>query len=431
MAKGHVRSRLVRGCLAALLAVGATVLLTGVPEAGAQQNPPVNQPGVTSSEIHVGGVATITGDPTGSGNKNKAAFDGVQAYFNYLNSTGGIYGRKLVLVSKRDDALANNRTEVQGLISQDNVFAVLPVNVDLFSGADLLAQNHVPTFGWNINAEWGSENNPSPANLFGEDGSFTCFTCTQPGAAVWLPKKLNLKRVGIIAYSVPQSKGACQGTESSIRKFGTAQVAFVDYSVSFGNADYSAQVSQMAKNKVDYVVPCLDGNGVVSLSREMLKQGLHAVQVLPNAYNADYVKANAQFLNGNYVYTIFAPFETRPLPSGLALYMKWLKKSGGTQNENSVYGWLNADLFVAGLRGAGPNFTRQKLVDAINAMKSYTAGGILPPIDWTIAHKQQDTCYAWLKISNGAFKPVFGQPGKPFLCYPPSLTAIPLNPPAG
>ncbi len=39
-------------------------------------------------------------------------------------------------------------------------------------------------------------------------------------------------------------------------------------------------------------------------------------------------------------------------------YQKWMKKSGGKRNENSLVGWINADEFVTGLKAAGPNFTR-------------------------------------------------------------------------
>ena len=66
--------RRARG-LAALVAVVVTVSLLGIAQAGAQQNPPVNQPGVTNSEIRVGGVGTVTGDPTGN-NPGGPAFDG-------------------------------------------------------------------------------------------------------------------------------------------------------------------------------------------------------------------------------------------------------------------------------------------------------------------------------------------------------------------
>ena len=82
----------------------------------------------------------------------------MKAYFASVNAKGGVYGRKLVLDSKRDDGLANNRGEVQGLLTKDDVFAVLPVAVQLFTGSKLLADEKVPTYGWDINEEWGSEN---------------------------------------------------------------------------------------------------------------------------------------------------------------------------------------------------------------------------------------------------------------------------------
>src|SRR5262249_40495238 len=159
---------------------------------------PVNQPGVTNTEIRVAGVATVSNDPTG--NTLGTAFDGTKAYFDYVNSTqGGVCGRKLVLTSKRDDVLANNRQEVQGLISEDNPFAVLPVAVDLFTGADLLAGQGIPTFGWLINGEWGSEDYPSPPNFFGQAGSYLNLKTPGPSyyADAWLAQKLKKNRVAL------------------------------------------------------------------------------------------------------------------------------------------------------------------------------------------------------------------------------------------
>ena len=398
--------------------------------AGAQ-NPPVNQPGVTATQIRVGGVATVTGDPTA--NTNASSFDGTSAYFDYINSTqGGICGRKLDLASKRDDMLSNNRAQVQGLISDDNVFAVLPVATTLFSGADLLATNKIPTFGWDINAEWGSEgNSPGPANLFGAVGSFINFSTPGPTAfpSLFLAKKLGVKRVGLIAYDVSQSSSAADVIEATFNKFpGSAKVVFKDTSVPFGGVDYSADVARMVQDKVQLVIPSLDSNGAFLLAREMKRQGLNVPMLLPDAYNQQRIAANAQVANGSYVFIQFAPFESTVKPAGLQLYLKWIKKSGGTQTENSVYGWLNADLFVTGLKAAGCNFTRQKVVDAINQLKSYNANGFIPPVNWTTAHSVGNGCFAFVKVVNGKFQPVFSSPGKPFLCIPPGSTSIPTNP---
>ncbi len=63
-------------------------------------------------------------------------------------------------------------------------------------------------------------------------------------------------------------------------------------------------------------------------------------------------------------------------------------------------------------------------------MTGYTGDGLVAPVDWTKAHQTAPSCFAWLKVENGKFKPVFGQSGKPFLCFPADLTSIPANPQA-
>ncbi len=406
----------------ASLVVAAGVLAAVVPvSAGAdtpsQQFPPVNQPGVTQTEINVGGVVSKT-NPLGG--DYASAFDGVQAYFNMVNASKdkGIYGRKLNLTSKRDDQVGMNRQEVQGLISEDNVFAVLPVAVLLYTGADLLGQSGIPTFGWNINAEWGSEQAAGPPNLFGEKGSYLCFTCPTQ-TLPWLAQKLKKKKIGLLAYQVPQSADCAKGVQATFDKYPSAKVEFVDTSLAFGVTDLSSDVSQMKDKGVDLVTTCMDNNGTLTLAKEMKKQGMDAVQYLPNAYNQKFISENAPFFQGSYALTFFTPFEVKQKPKGLKDFQKWMKKGGFEQNENSMAGWINADQFVTGLKEAGPDFTRQKVIDAINAEKNFTAHGLLAGLDWSVVHQadQPEGCTVLSKIENGKFVPSFGQPGKPFVCF--------------
>ena len=405
----------------ASLVIAAGVLAAVVPTAAGadrptQQFPPVDQPGVTQTEINVGGVASKT-NPLGG--DYASAFNGVKAYFDMVNSSKdkGVYGRKLNLSVERDDQVSQNRSEIQGLISQDNVFAVLPVSVLLFTGADLLGQSGIPTFGWNINAEWGSEQAAGPPNLFGEKGSYLCFTC--PSQLVpWLAQKVKAKKVGVLAYSVPQSADCAKGLQASFDKYPSSKIEFLDTSLAFGVTDLSNDVQQMKDKGVDFVTTCMDSNGTLTLAKEMKKQGLNAKQYLPNAYNQKFIEENAPFFQGSYALTFFTPFEVKQKPKGLKDFQKWMKKNGYEQNENAMAGWINADQFVTGLRGAGPDFTRQKVVDAINAEKNFTAHGLLAGIDWSVAHQgeQPEGCNVLSKIENGKFVPSFGQPGKPFTC---------------
>ncbi len=89
-------------------------------------------------------------------------------------------------------------------------------------------------------------------------------------------------------------------------------------------------------------------------------------------------------------------------------------------SENSIEGWINADMFVAGLRAAGPDFSRQKLIDAVNKMTDYRAEGILAGVDWTKEHtalrKPGEACQFLSTIHDSKFDPNFSKPGKPFVC---------------
>jgi ABC-type branched-subunit amino acid transport system substrate-binding protein len=234
----------------------------------------------------------------------------------------------------------------------------------------------------------------------------------------WLAQKVHKKKIGLLAYTVDQSKDCATGVKASFDKYPSAKVVFDDESLSFGVTDLSSDVSQMKDKGVDMVTTCMDNNGVLTLAKEMKKQGLNAIQYLPNAYDQKFMKTNGQFLEGSYVLTFFTPYQVKKQPPGLKKFLKWIKKNNGPTTENALAGWTNADLFYKGLKAAGPDFTRQKVVDAINQMKDYTADGIYAPIDWTIAHTQDppEGCSILSKVHNGTFVPSFGTADKPFTC---------------
>lgn len=389
---------------------------TGTADAG--KYPAVSAPGVSATEIQVGGVASIT-NPLG-GNYGDS-FKGVQAYFDMVNAEGGIYGRKLVLSDKLDDQLANNQAQVNQLLSQDNVFAVLPVAVILFTGANELVQQNVPTFGWTIQDDWqGTPSNPK-LNMFGESGSYLGIPDPSP-VLPWLAQSKHATKIGLLAYSVAQSAECATGVKNSFTKYGAdaggAKVVFDDESLAFGTADMSVQVSKMKQAGVDLVATCMDTNGVVTLAKEMKKEQLNAIQYLPDAYDHTFLANYGDLFEGSVVRTDFTQFELPQKPPGLVEYLKWIKTQKTTPSEDSMNGWLNADLFVNGLKAAGPNFSRQAIIDAINKETKYTAQGLLNGVNWTVAHTASDGTYCqfFSTIENSKFVTNYSQPGKPFIC---------------
>jgi ABC-type branched-subunit amino acid transport system substrate-binding protein len=310
--------------------------------------------------------------------------------------------------------MVNNLREVQALLQEDNVFAAVGMNtlIDFSAGSQALAQNGIPTFGWNINTDWNK------SNLFGNTGAL-CIGCV--GVDVpWMAKQLGKKTIGVLAYNVDNSKNCADGVRKSFAKYPSAKIGFYTDSLSFGDTDFSVEVGKMKDAGVDFITTCMDTNGVLNIAKEARKQSLDAIQYLPNGYDQAFMKANGQFFEGSIVRVPFVPFETKPRPTGLDEYLTWMEKQGDTPDEYTTYGWINAAMLVEGLRGAGPNFTQQKVVAALNTMKADTAGGMVPPIDWTTQHTDATPplgCAAFVKVVNGKFVPTFVPKGKVFLCF--------------
>lgn len=84
-------SRLLR--IAPAVAVLA-VALAGCSNAAVKVSAGGGAPGVSSTEVHVGSIANVTG-PLSS--DFAPVVNGVQAYFSMINAEGGVAGRKLKL----------------------------------------------------------------------------------------------------------------------------------------------------------------------------------------------------------------------------------------------------------------------------------------------------------------------------------------------
>jgi ABC-type branched-subunit amino acid transport system substrate-binding protein len=100
------------------LVVLALAALVAIPAAGAGRSA---TPGVTSTQILLGG----TGPLTGSESQYEPVLSGAKAYFDYVNAHGGVYGRKIVYRIEDDQYDPTQTVSLtQKLVEQDNVFAI-------------------------------------------------------------------------------------------------------------------------------------------------------------------------------------------------------------------------------------------------------------------------------------------------------------------
>ena len=94
------------------LAAAAAAIALGAPAA---------TPGVTSSTITIGGTIPISGPAAAYGSVGR----GADAYFKYVNSTGGVFGRKIEYKYLDDEFdVAKTITLTRQLVEQDQVLAI-------------------------------------------------------------------------------------------------------------------------------------------------------------------------------------------------------------------------------------------------------------------------------------------------------------------
>ena len=99
----------------ALIAVAALVATTAAGAAGSAD------PGVTSSTILIGGTVPLSGEAAAFGTVGP----GAKAYFEYVNSKGGVNGRKIDYRFYDDEYNPAQTVQLtRQLVEQDRVFAI-------------------------------------------------------------------------------------------------------------------------------------------------------------------------------------------------------------------------------------------------------------------------------------------------------------------
>src|SRR5919198_464201 len=102
-------------------AVFLPVLAGALALAAAASGEHSSTPGVTSTEVVVGGTIPLTG----SASAYRTVGLGVAAYFRYVNAHGGVNHRKITYIIKDDQYdPAQTIRKTRELVEQDHVFAV-------------------------------------------------------------------------------------------------------------------------------------------------------------------------------------------------------------------------------------------------------------------------------------------------------------------
>lgn len=326
--------------------------------------------GVTDKKILLGQSAAFSGPAAQLGMQLNS---GAKVYFDQVNATGGVYGRKIEIIQKDDkyeaDLAASN---TKALIENDGVFALFGYVGTATSNAALpiFTQAKVPFFAPYTGAQ--SLREPFNKQIFNIRASYN----DETEYLIDRLANLGTKNIAVFYQNDAYGKAGLAGVELAMKKrnLRVSEVATVERN----SLDVAAAVSKLLPKRPDAIIQISTYAASSALVKEMRKASYTGM-----FYNVSFVgsQALADTLDKDGVGVVISqvtPFPWSPSIPVVAEYTKALEKAGNKNlNFSSLEGYVAAKVFVEGLKRAGPGLTREKLVSALESINrsSYDVGG--------------------------------------------------------
>jgi branched-chain amino acid transport system substrate-binding protein len=375
---------------------------------------------VTANSVTVGLITSLTG-PGASEDLNLPK--GAQARIDAQNAAGGVFGRKITMVTKDDQTSPTAVTDAANLLIQQPVFGVMGQSALVFAAARTLHQAGMPVVGGGFDGqEWGQQ---PYTNMFSFGGAGSTAAGTDPHAPVYTYIAKFIKdqggtNVAAFGYSIsPSSSNAAKGLAKAAPTVGI-KVGLLDTSVPFGTVSVAPLALQMKQAGVDAGEFNMDENTNFALITAARQSGVNLkVPLMATGYGQPLLEdpsALAAAAN-SYFLTLCQPVEahsqaTRTMQSILAKYVNFT----GIPDFGWCYGYVGADLMIKGLQEAGKNPTRQSFINGLRTVTDYNANGLLAqPANFSLSQfgKSPDTaCAYFVKLQGTRFVQVPAD-GKP------------------
>jgi ABC-type branched-subunit amino acid transport system substrate-binding protein len=354
-----------------------------------------HDPGVSPTEIDVGNVSTLTGPVPGL---FLGAQHGIEAFAAYINSTGGVCGRKLVVKSADDNLDASqNATATQSLANSVLAF-VGSFSVDDQGGASVLQSDGVPDIGEALSPQrFNLPNNfsPQPEPLGWNIAPYIYFKQKYPNAITHMAAFMENN-------STAQAEGQAevQALESIGYKF-----VYTETSIQPTQTSFTGEVQTMKSKGVQGIVFEATAQIYADMAKDMYQAGFSipfANWGAP-AYDPAFTSGAGPGANGAVLEQSEAMYEGEDAGSvpEVGLFDKVYKALYNTTPDLfAAYGWMSGMLFVEGINAGGAP-TRAALLAGLKKVTSFTANGMVAADN--PAGKTPANCYIIIDVVNGKF----------------------------
>ncbi|MEX5636472.1 ABC transporter substrate-binding protein [Parafrankia sp. FMc2] len=389
--------------LVALTAAGLTACRDGAPDA----SPDCQSPGVTSDKVVAGLLYPDTGPLAG---EFSAFRGGVEARLGVAAQEGGVNGRQLVYEWADDQAQPSiNLVAAQHLVDDQNVFGIMEVTTAASGSAKWLNEQGIPVTGHADESVWSNYE-----NMF----SYSYFLGSGNGVDTY---GLFVKRAGgtrAVVMSIWGNEFSTKASDAVAASLEAVGIPVVDrIEVTPGITNPSATAARIRALDADVLVSYATESEFARTVNLARQAGVDIKVVLaPNGYGS--ADQPLDWPVGSYTSLVYHPFESGS--PGIARFREamseFVPQVRPATSSVALHGWITADMFVRGLREAGPCPTRESFIRGLRGVKSYDADGIIVNrVDFGQNLGVADLCLSFVQF-DGPAKGWHVVPGADSLC---------------
>jgi ABC-type branched-subunit amino acid transport system substrate-binding protein len=340
------------------LAVGLAAAFVAVSTAAAQGN-----------EIVVGQTIALSG---GIAEHGKAVALGARAYIDRINAAGGIGGRRIALKVLDDGGDSGRAAEnTRLLIEQDNVLAVFGgiEGGPCVASMKVATERKVPL----VACMAGSPELRDPFNRY--VFPVRAAHLSEFERLIDMSVEFGRKRIGFLHADSETGRRHLANVRKLLAGHGLELAAAI---VIPAKPDPAKLVEEIRAAKLDTVFNHGSYSLYGNVIREARKRGMDTHFLAVNSGAQQLVRQLGPEARG-LVFTQVVPFPWGSTPTLVKEYKEALKAADPSAEHNfsSLEGYLSAKVLVEGLRRAGPRPGREDLVNALESLGTWDAGGVL------------------------------------------------------
>lgn len=330
------------------------------------------EPGVTDNSITLGMSAPFSG-PNGAYGIEMREIIG--SYFDQINKNGGIHGRQLKLEAlddgyETDRTVANTRT----LIEEKQAFALLGYygsSPTTQAMNDVFGPARVPVVGTISGAESLRENpgaNPNNRYMFNVRASYANETDVIVNQLV----SLGLKNIAVFYQNDGYGKSGLDGVTAALKKLDLTPSAVG--TVERNSLDVNQAVQAISKVTPQAVVMITLYKPTAAFVRQMKKNGQNPMFMTVSPVGAEQLVAELGDDARGIGISQVMPYPWNDTTPAVREYQR-LQGKNGKYSYYGIEGYMTAKVMVEGLRRAGRDLSREKLVTALESLSNQDMGG--------------------------------------------------------